>query len=95
MGIRRSEPTLSDELPSKQSAVPLLEKGMQVPMARLQVAQFMDMVIRCLLSKQWSANMPIKLGAGKYSDDKRKHVGSSGANVWEVHSLVSRTLQRT
>lgn len=27
MGIRRSEPTLSDELPSKQSAVPLLEKN--------------------------------------------------------------------
>ena len=27
MGIRRSEPTLSDELPSNQSAVPLLEKN--------------------------------------------------------------------
>ena len=35
----------------RNKALPRLEKGMQVPMARLQVAHFMDMVIRCLLSK--------------------------------------------
>ena len=79
----------------RNKAFPILEKGMQLPMARLQVARFMDMVIRCLLSKHWSADMPGKLPQGKYTEDKRKQLGFLWAKSVEKNSLVSRTLQRT
>ena len=79
----------------RNKAFPILEMGMQLPMAILQVADFMDMVMRCLLSKQWSADRPCKLLAGKYTEDKRKHLGFLWAQSVEKTSLVSRTLQRT
>ena len=79
----------------RNKALPILEMGMQLPIARLQVAHFMDMVMRCLLSKQWSADRPCKLPAGKYTEDKRKHLGFLWAKSVEKNSLVSRTLQRT
>ena len=80
----------------RNKAFPILEKGgMQKAMARVQVAHFMDMVIRCLLSKPWSADMPGKLPAGKYTEDKRKQLGFLWAKHVEKNSLASRTLQRT
>ena len=79
----------------RNKAFPILEMGMQLPMARLQVAYFIDMAMRCLLSKQWSADRPCKLPAGKYTEDKRKHLGFLWAKSVENNSLVSRTLQRT
>ena len=79
----------------RNKAFPILEMGIQLPMARLQVAYFMDMAMRCLLSKQWSADRPCKLPAGKYTEDKRKHLGFLWAKSVEKNSLVWRTLQRT
>ena len=79
----------------RNKAFPILEMGMQHPQAKLQVVHFMDMVLRCLLSKQWSAERPCKLLAGKYTEDKRKHLGFLWANSVEKNSLASRTLQRT
>ena len=79
----------------RNKAFPILEMGMQLPIARLQVAHFMDMVLRCLLSKPWYADRPCKLPAGKYTEDKRKHLGFLWAQRVEKNSLVSRTLQRT
>ena len=79
----------------RNKAFPILEKGMQLPIARLQVAHFMDMVMRALMSKPWSADRPCKLPAGKYTDDKHKHLGFLWAKSVEKNSLVSRTLQRT
>ena len=40
----------------------------------------MDMAIRCILSKPWSAKRPIKLPVGKYTEDKRQQLGYHWAN---------------
>ena len=44
-------------------------------MARLQVAVFIDMILRCVMSKPWAANMPLKVPVGKYSEEKRLKLG--------------------
>ena len=80
----------------RNKALPVLQKATQAPLARLQVAHCMDTVIRCILPKPWSAARPIKLTVGKYTEDKRQQLGGTiGPTVWNLHSLASRTWQRT
>ena len=68
----------------RNKAFPVLVKATQVPMARLQVANFMDMLLMCILSKPWSANLPVKLPAGKYTEDKHQQLGYHWANRVEL-----------
>ena len=68
----------------RNKALPVLQKATQAPLARLQVAHFMDTVIRCILSKPWSAKRPIKLTVGKYTEDKRQQLGYHWANSVEL-----------
>ena len=59
----------------REKALPVLLKGTQLSMVRLQSVVFLDMVIRCILPKPWSAKRPIKLTVGKYTEDKRQQLG--------------------
>ena len=64
----------------RNKAFPVLHQATQPSMARIQVAHFMDAVLRCILSKPWSAARPIKLPVGKYTEDKRQQLGYHWAN---------------
>ena len=52
----------------RTKALAILTQTMELPMARLQVAVFIDMILRCVMSKPWAANMPLKVPVGKYSE---------------------------
>ena len=64
----------------RNKAFPVLHQAMQPSMARIQVAHFMDAVLRCILSKPWCLSRPIKLPVGKYTEDKRQQLAYLWAN---------------
>ena len=64
----------------RNKAFPVLHQATQPSMARIQVAHFMDAVLRRSLSKPWCLSKPIKLPVGKYTEDKRQQLGYLRAN---------------
>ena len=63
-------------------------------MARIQVAHFMDAVLRCILSKPWCTSRPIKLLVGKYTEDKRQQLGYLWANRVSLECLGVESLAK-
>ena len=70
----------------KTKYLPFLVPALGERTAALEFAVYMDLVIRCLFSKQWPAdlNPKVSLPVGKFSQEKVKALGVH----WAVHSAV-------
>ena len=73
----------------RNMTLPVLMKVLQPPQARLQVAVFVDMIIRSILPKPWAKDMNIKLPIGRHSEETHQKMGHIWAKlVEEAHPEV-------
>ena len=56
--------------------LPILETTLSPKQARLELAVYVDLIIRCLFSKQWPSNLPKRsLAMGKFSSERVRDLG--------------------
>jgi hypothetical protein len=56
----------------RDTYLPILERNFTEKQARLEIAVYMDLIIRCLMAKPWPAQMRMTTSLGKFSSDKEK-----------------------
>ena len=74
---------------------PVLMKVLQPPQARLQVAVFVDMILRSIFPKPWPNDMNTKLPIGRYSEEKHQKWDTTGLSRFKKHILMSIPSRRS
>ena len=77
----------------RNKAFPVLHQATQPSMARIQVAHFMDAVLRCILPKPWCFPGPSSYLWASTPRTRYSNLPISGPTVCPLSGLVSRTLQ--
>ena len=69
----------------KTSYLPLLEKALGPRVARLEIAVYMTLLIRCVFCKAWPQLEPrVTLPVGKFSEEKIRALGVHWAKVMDL-----------
>jgi hypothetical protein len=69
----------------KKTYLPILEKTLSERQARLEVAVYIDLILRCLFSKPWPRVEPkVSLPVGKFGNDKIQDLGIEWAKMVDL-----------
>ena len=68
----------------RDTYIPMLANILGDRLARLEVAVYIDLIIRCAFSKPWPATLEpqVKLPIGKFSNDKSRDLEMCGLKWW-------------
>ena len=66
--------------------LPILEQSMGKVAARLELTEYMNLVVRCLFAKAWPENLELKLPVGKFSQEKVKSLGVFWAQLVDLRN---------
>ena len=59
----------------KSKYLPILERSLSAREARLEMANYVCLILRCLFSKQWPAGSNMTLKPGNFSEEKILEIG--------------------
>ena len=75
-----------EDVGPSQPDPPCIGDGLAAPQARLRLAVFVGMIIRCILATPWPKYMIIRLPAGSYSEEDHQTLGFEWAKQEEHQS---------
>ena len=68
----------------KSMYLPILERSLSVREARLEMANYVCLILRCLFSKPWPAGSTMPLKLGNFSEDKIRLIGVQWAKSLDL-----------
>ena len=74
---------------TRNNYLPLLRPSLGDRVAKLELAMYIDMILRCLFSKPWPCSEPkVNLPVGRLSVEKFRSWEPAGPKLWTLGILV-------